>query len=223
MAKKSINRTCKNIPVTSMFGPPPLFEGEDEKAYSALLKQIRDAVKPIDVIDEMSVRDCADLFWETLRLRRHKAELINANMYKGLRPVLETVCSVVDVHRLMAASPMQKPGTLKHIEGLLKAEKLSMETVRAQTLVEIIDKIERIDQMIMASESRRHVTLRELDRRRSMLAQALREATKEIEDAEFVELESPPKIESEATQLETSEAADEDEPKEGYPNSEAAE
>jgi hypothetical protein len=44
--------------------------------------------------------------------------------------------------------------------------------------------------MIMQTEGRRNMMLREIDRHRDVLAQRLREAATEIEDAEFEEIPS---------------------------------
>ena len=232
MAKKSKNRNLKNPEAkTPMFGAPPLLNGENANDYSALLNQIKDAVKPADFIEEMWVRDCADLYWDTLRLRRQKAELINANLYQGLRVVLETLCPESEANDLSAAWSVRDKEAIEKIEELLEAGNLSMEAVKAQTLAEIIDDIERIERMIAICEARRNVTLREIERRRSAFARALREATNPVQDAEFVELE-PPQLDAHSPQLETEEvAADEIEQQvaqsvddEGeYPNSEAAE
>jgi len=233
MAKKSKNRNRKSVEVAnvSVFGAAPLLEGEDMKDYSALLNQLRDAVKPADFIEEMWVRDCADLCWDTLRLRRQKAELINANMYQGMQVVLETPCPQSEASDLTSSWSVRDEEAIETINELLEAGNLSMEAVKAQTVAEIIDKIERIDHMISASEMRRNVTLRELERRRGLFARALREAANNVQDAEFVELE-PPQLDAETPQLEIEEvAADEIEQETAhaveqeptYPDSEAAE
>jgi hypothetical protein len=44
-----------------LFGPPPLFEGEDTKAYHELLSRTSAVVKPADILDEFWVRDVIDL------------------------------------------------------------------------------------------------------------------------------------------------------------------
>jgi hypothetical protein len=59
-----------------LFGPPPLFEGEDPKTYDRLLAEISTAVTPGDIFEEIWVRDVLDLTVEVLRLRRLKAQLI---------------------------------------------------------------------------------------------------------------------------------------------------
>ena len=55
-----------------------------------------------------------------------------------------------------------------------------------------IDNIERIDRLAAIAESRRNTSLREIDRRRAVLGEALRRSVKEIEDAEFQVVETMP-------------------------------
>jgi len=233
MAKKSNNRRLKNSLIASLvgFGAAPLLEGEDANAYSALLTRLCEAVKPTDPFEEMWVQDCGYLFWDTTRLRRQKEELINANMYQGMRVVLETLCPESEASDLTSLWSVRDEEAIAKINELLETGHLSMETVKAQTVAEIIDKVERFDRMITTSEIRRNSTLREMQRHRSFLANAMREAVVRIEDAEFTEVE-PPQLEAETPALETDEVAADDseqgtapdgEEEHPYPNSEAAE
>ena len=59
-------------PTSSLFGPPPLLEGEDPSAYDELLARISGAVKPADVLEEIWVSDVVNLTWEIFRWRRLK-------------------------------------------------------------------------------------------------------------------------------------------------------
>jgi hypothetical protein len=69
----------------SLFGPPPILEGEeDAAAYDELFGRVCAAVKPVDVIDEMLVADVVALEWEVLRWRRLKSSLIRARGLKAL-------------------------------------------------------------------------------------------------------------------------------------------
>jgi hypothetical protein len=52
--------------------------------------------------------------------------------------------------------------------------------------------IERIDRLATIAESRRNASLREIDRRRAVLGEALRGSVKEVEDAEFQVVETMP-------------------------------
>ena len=71
-------RVARLPPQLSLFGPPPLIEGEDAAAYDQLLARICAAVKPVDIIDEIFIADVVPSEWEVLRLRRLKWSLIRA-------------------------------------------------------------------------------------------------------------------------------------------------
>jgi hypothetical protein len=60
-----------------------------------------------------------------------------------------------------------------------------------QVLPAELDKIERIDRLITIAETRRNAMLREIDRRRAVLSEALRRQVQEIE-GEFEEVEKTP-------------------------------
>ena len=64
----------------------------------------------------------------------------------------------------------------------------SMDVVMAQALRMRLDDIERIDRMITSAEMRRHAVLREVDRHRAALAEGLRRAAQNVQDAEFTEV-----------------------------------
>lgn len=190
MAKKSKNRKRANVPAASlaMFGVPSLLEGEDAEAYHAMMARVRAAVKPNDVLEEMWVQDCADQFWETLRLRRQKTELIKANMYRGLKIVLEPLCGYKEAEDLTSSWSLRNEEALERIEELLESAHLSMAAVEAQAMAEVIEQAERIDRMTVTSEVRRNATLRELERHRGAFARMVRQEVLKIENAEFVEL-----------------------------------
>jgi hypothetical protein len=71
-----------------LFDEPYLIQGEDATSYQELLAQIRAAVHPIDIIDEMLVADVTSLEWEVLRWRRLKTTLIRARWLAALENFL---------------------------------------------------------------------------------------------------------------------------------------
>jgi uncharacterized protein YfbU (UPF0304 family) len=58
-------------------------------------------------------------------------------------------------------------------------------------LVEELDNIERIDRLTTIAETRRNAMLREIDRRRAVLSEALRRQVQEVE-GEFKVVEKTP-------------------------------
>ena len=174
----------------AIFGPPPLLPGENFAAYDELLARVSAAVKPADILDEIWVRDVVDLVWETHRWRRLKANLITATSYKGVEAVVEPMIGDGPASPLARSWAKRDADAIKKVDKLLASAGLTMDAVMAQTLSLKIDDIERIDRMIMGAEARRNVALRELDRHRASLAQALRRVSEAVEDAQFEEVEA---------------------------------
>ena len=81
-------RVARLPPRLSLFGPPPLIEGEDAAAYEQLLARFCAAVKPVDIIDEIFIADVVPSEWEVLRLRRLKWSLIRARGLEFLQGFL---------------------------------------------------------------------------------------------------------------------------------------
>ncbi len=176
----------------NFFGPPPLLEGEDSAAYDGLLARVSGAVEPTDIIEEIWIRDIVDLEWEVQRLRRLKAQLITVTAHKGLKQILLDL-KLTDYNTASALSvawAQCDSDSIKEVEELLASAELTMDTVMAQTLALKLDQVDRIDRMLMSAEARRNSVLREIDRHRASVAQALRQAVKDIEDAQFEEVEA---------------------------------
>jgi hypothetical protein len=84
----------------------------------------------------------------------------------------------------------RKPVAIKLIEKLLAEPGLSIDALMVQALLEKLDDIERIDRLITVAETRRNAMLREIDRRRAVLGEALRRQVQEVE-GEFEVIEKP--------------------------------
>jgi hypothetical protein len=181
----------KEADLDSLLGPPPLLKGEDATAYQTLKIRILSAVKPEDAIEEMWVRDILDLLWETTRLRRLKAKLMNVAAHEGLKSILRPRVSFLYLDDLVEGWAQRNPEIVTKVMLILKSAGLDEEDIAAQTLAVECDTFEKIDRMIMQTEARRHVVLREIDRRRDALARRLREVSAQIEDGEFKVIAPP--------------------------------
>src|SRR5262245_42098698 len=189
MTKKRVASLVKQSSTKwNFFGPPPLLDGEDPAAYDDLLARVSGAVKPSDILEEIWVRDIVDLSWEVSRLRRLKADLIATTAHVGLQQVLEPLSDWSSSTTLSQAWAKRDANAIKEVDELLASAELTMDAVMAQTLALKLDEIERIDAMTMRAEARRNVALREIDRHRASVAQALRRAVNDIEDAQFEEV-----------------------------------
>ena len=61
----------------------PLIAGEDAAAYDDLSARMSRMLTPSDILEQIWVRDVVDLTWETLRLRRLKAQFSDGDGARG--------------------------------------------------------------------------------------------------------------------------------------------
>jgi hypothetical protein len=85
----------------------------------------------------------------------------------------------------------RKPGAIKLIHTLLAEAGLSIDALMVRTLPAELDNIERIDRLATIAETRRNAMLREIDRRRAVLGEALQRQVHEVE-GEFEVVENAP-------------------------------
>jgi hypothetical protein len=172
-------------PQHMVFGPPALVAGEDHGAYEDLRSAISDAVGPKDFLEEIWVRDVVDLTWDTLRMRRLKASFLTSTTSDGLNALLRPLLGFKAAEAIAREWAVRDRAAVKIVDQHLKAMGLNMDAAIAQALAMRIDQFERIDRMVMNAEGRRNAALREVERHRSSLAQALRQASDEVIEAEF--------------------------------------
>src|SRR5262245_42325408 len=165
-----------------LFGPPPLFDGEDPEIYDQLLKEIFTAVTPADIFEDIWVRDVVDLTIEVLRLRRLTANLMKANAYKGLSETLAPLVGWSQAETLAEGWAARKSDVVEEVNKTLTSAGLTTDNILAQTFCLKVNDIERIEHMMALAEARRNATLREIDRHRQTLGQKLRRAAQQLED-----------------------------------------
>jgi hypothetical protein len=187
--RKEVAARAKRVVVqdrTSPFGPPPLFKGEDAAAYDDFLAGISAVVKPKDMLEEIWMRDVVDLSWEARRMRRFKAAIVTSHLSNNLwGPLAEALDDSALVGDLLKRWAARNRAAIDEVDELLAARGLTMEDVAALALSASIDTVGQIDRMIMSAEGRRNAALRELERHRSAMAEALRCATDDVVDGEF--------------------------------------
>jgi hypothetical protein len=85
----------------------------------------------------------------------------------------------------------RKPGTIKLVDKLLAREGSNINALMVTAMARDVDNIERIDRLTTIAETRRNAMLREIDRRRAVLGEALRRQVQEVE-GEFEVIEKTP-------------------------------
>jgi hypothetical protein len=177
-------------------GPRPLIPGEDPAAYDAHLDRVADALKPVDYIGDMMVRDVADIDWEVLRRRGQYSQHLTDKIYVKLpavvqsllaprctstssRSVLEILAESYDpsppsyealmAHRLVRECRRGNAKALRRVDNLLARSGRSLKSFAADALAENIDVFARFDHMIATLELRRTAMLREFDRHQAVV------------------------------------------------------
>ena len=91
----------------------------------------------------------------------------------------------------------RKPTAIKLVDKLLAGANSSIDALMVGELPGALDNIERIDRLITIAEGRRNGMLREIDRRRAVLGEALRRKVQEVE-AEFEVVDKTPEAKNAA-------------------------
>jgi hypothetical protein len=185
-ANRTAESTGEQLP---LFGPPPLYEGEDTALYYKLLSRVSSLVKPRDILEQIWVQDLVDIAWgDIFRLRRLNASLMTANAYKGLREVLAPLVDWAELDDLCKTWAARKPEAIEAVTKLLASAGLTMDAVMAQTWAVMRNENESISHMIATAEARWAAILREIDRHRETLGPKL--AVHQLEESQLRVIES---------------------------------
>jgi hypothetical protein len=170
----------------SIFGPPPLIDGEDAKAYDEMLLRVSSAEKPTDFLEEIWVRDVVDLTWEIHRWRQLKAHLISVGVTALVKSKLENVLKKnQEVHKLIALWIARDLSAIIRVKEYLALTGDTLESIAARAVLGRLGYFRSLEELTTKAESRRNGTLREIDRHRAVLAQRLREKVQEFENAKL--------------------------------------
>jgi hypothetical protein len=171
-----------------VLGPPPLTSLDDPAAYARLEAALTAEVQPKGVLEQLRLRDVANLVWEAQRLRRARAvalalarrDAIVRLLYLGRRPGPR----FVDEERTAADYLDSDAAAAAVLGDALQRLGLDESAIDATALQIALDPVERLDRLIFQAEQRRDAVLRDLQRAQDARAQALAEAAEAI-DAEF--------------------------------------
>lgn len=197
--KGHVASNSKALAKTTIFGPPPILMGEDERVYDDLLEKVSSDIKPKGIIEQILIKDVVDLTYELFRLRGLKAawlsDIIPDCLEEFLEPHIRRSAKNEESDTPSLAGKLARKwaegnrAAHARVEKLVASRKLVMASVYAYALTDRFDDIERIDRMIITVEGRRNAVFREIDRHRIALSRALSDNIHEIEDAEFETIE----------------------------------
>lgn len=180
------------------FDDRPLLPGETAEQYDALRDSIVQQVKPTDVIEAIWVKDIIDLIWEAKRLRRWRGQILAQARLEAAADLIRPAFQLANpmqmdgitgpsVDTLAAGWSSGKKSAQDQVDKYLHERDLTAEDVTARAFLLHLPSIERVDRLASLADQRRDSLLREIERKRTSLAQQLRTADSDILDIEHTQ------------------------------------
>jgi len=175
---------------------PPLIDGESEADYHAFRESCLRAVRPKDAIEKIWLQDFIDYSWEATRFRRMKVALIQATRREAVERLVKD-CLGSDLLTWDAAKSLAQgwsssnEDSVAEVNALIEQHGHNFDTVLAMAVSLKLKDLERIDRLIASYDYRRDAAIRELEKRRDLLAKRAREiADAKITDIKVEKLEA---------------------------------
>ena len=147
---------------------PPAVPKDLEMEFDELWQMFREALQPADFIDEMYIRNAADLEMEVRNARKLKAALMASSRDSGLKTLLDKLGLQHSARTNLAEAWMRgEPSATKEVKALLGSAQMGADEIFAHTLANKIDVFEKVERMIAQAEARRNAHISELARHRS--------------------------------------------------------
>jgi hypothetical protein len=109
--------------------------------------------------------------------------------------ILDQILEKAKAHRaeaLVRAYARREPEAIQLVNEFLASSGRTMHDLMVVALPRKLDDIERIDRLLTIAETRRNISLREIDRHRAVLGEALRRNLHDVEDGDFEVIETIP-------------------------------
>jgi hypothetical protein len=131
--------------------------------------------------EKLAEDEAQELAYQFVRSESDSEEKVNKLLTTSLYLILHRA-KAKRASELAEEYARREPDAIKLVNELLASSGLTMHDMMAKGFTQEIDVIERIDRLIAIAETRRNASLREIDRHRAVLGDALR---RNVQDAEF--------------------------------------
>lgn len=222
MAKKPPTKPLTARQSTILFGSAPVLSSEQLTEYETSLTAFNDCIKPRDFVEQMLVKDLADVTWEIKRYRSHKTMVIEREhlrhqemetkrrqyerkMQLEWRKERQAAKEAEQGEKAKQPEHASAPTTQSEraleleavvYEGVSDVDEILLEPAdeidHAKALQSGIDYYERLDRLETVAWARRDDVLRQMEFYRQGLGSVSRRASDEIIDGEFSHSEAPP-------------------------------
>jgi len=171
---------------------PALIDGEDIADYEEFRNAALEAIVPKDAIERVWLQDFLDYTWEAQRLRRLKAAMLQSARKEAVLHLIQRLTGSALSHAdaVKTSEDWSSSGlkSRKYVDDLLNEHGLTQDAIMAQVMLENIDTLQTIDKLITSYDYRRDAAIRELEKRRDMLAKRAREYARSLDKETELEI-----------------------------------
>ena len=176
MNKSTIHQDIsQKIPkkIRMIFENPPVLKTEDPARYWQFVDLLIKAIKPVNIVEWLHLKDTADYSWEIFRIQRFKGAIVDLARRRAVESVLRTLLphvtnssKVADEVTRLAHGWFMDPKTKQEAMTLLKVFGLTPDVVDAEAFLLSIPKLQAIDEILGIAAVRRDASMREIERGR---------------------------------------------------------
>ena len=166
----------------------PLLMSESKDEFEALRSDLVEEIKPRGIIEHMCVADIAEIVWESRRLHRCKAVMINMNYSAALKSLLHGVLDAADYHEagVLAQTWFTDKKAKNEVAEILRRFHLDESAIEAQAIRSLASELGILDKRLMSLEARRNRAIRNIAEYRESFARKVREGSGRIIEGDSV-------------------------------------
>ena len=149
---------------------PKLLPFESERAYRLLEDAIRNHISPQDILEEIWTSEIIEGEWETVRLRRHKNQIVSLAKPVALRNLLSSISVDADDDQLDDLA--RRWFTRKRLETLLRSHDLDKSVIDVEAYRVAMGDLAEIDRRLSYLAVRRDKLFRQIEDYRAGMSRA---------------------------------------------------
>ena len=161
----------------TLLSKPNLLFTESARKFKTQHEALKRTVSPRDFIEELYVAEMAENIWETQRLSRCKAVLINSHWSSAIEELLDRMGLDFEERGNLAYDYFGDESSRAKVGDHLKYFGLDESAIEAEAIKQAWPDLESIDRRLTELASSRDVLLRRVTEYRARLAENLRESS----------------------------------------------
>ena len=179
-----------------------LLSTESRDEFMRMSGALNEEIRPRGIIEQIFVRDIAEIHWEILRLRRCKVAIIDTELRPALANLLDRLSrqpgdpqqgnwlrSISIEAENLAKRWFTDEKAKKQVSALLYQFHLDESAIEAEAIRKSAADLEKIDRMLASLESRRNRALGHIAEYREVFGRRLRESSDRIIDGKATAIE----------------------------------